>query len=484
MIFLILALAAGIYEDTPITRNLDPDHQPGTYAEYMAGQPEYTDLRVKPVYGVSRGSDVLIVMEEFMSDSLDSELVNQWLTDIENEGNTVSAVEITYADPVEIREWFQDLYADGLKGVIMVGDIPAPWSCTVDAMTKANETFPSDYFYMDLDGVWEDNWIGYPTQGVPGQDGIYDGWSGNLYPEIYTARILTSVILLGNEYELIENYLERLHEWRLNGDPDPHALCYVDDDWAGWGNSYRNAMMNLYDNVELVNQVDSTNGTDYRENRLPAGYTWISPFVHSGPTIHQWSPGPSTTSGHIWTDQPPSRFYNLFACSNARFTTNWCMGCVYVFGTEIGLAAVGSTKSGAMLQFPQFYIPLGDGASFGEAYQDWWTYIISGGFTPSEQYWHLGMILLGDPTIMPAMHMLGIEDDPSPASPSIVFSANPARGPVTVTAPGNFQVLDMSGRVVAQGSGTETLPELGTGVYMVTAFEDGTTASRKLCVIR
>jgi len=481
MTVLFLLLIAGIYDETPITRNLDSNFQPGTYAEYRASQPEFTELRVTAVSGDSRGTELLVIMEENMSDSLDAGIVDQWLSDIAGEGNSVAAVEITYADPVEIRTWLQGLYAEGLKGVVFVGDIPAPWSCTVDA-SKADETFPSDYFYMDLDGVWEDSWIGYPTSGVPGQDSIYDGWSGDLFPEIYASRILTSVILLGNEYDLIESYLTRLHEWRQTGDPEPHALCYVDDDWSSFGGTYRSAMLNLYDDVELVNEVSATNGTDYRQNRLQAGYTWISPFVHSGATMHQWSPGPSTTSGHIWTDQPPSRFYNLFACANCRFTTNWCMGCAYVFGTDSGLAAVGSTKSGAMLQFVPFYAALGDGSSFGEAYSAWWSYIISGGFTPSEQYWHLGMIILGDPTIMPAMHMLGIGGDEPASVPVVYFSANPASGAVTVYAQGEFTIHDMTGRVVARGQNSQSFSGLETGIYLVST--EGLSVSEKLCVIR
>lgn len=482
MSILILLLIAGVY-DTPITRNLDVDHQPGTYSEYRAEQPEFVPLAVKPVFGESRGTDLLVVMEEHMSDSLDSGLVDQWLTDIQSEGNTVAVVEITYAYPTEIRAWLQGLYADGLKGVVFVGDVAAPWSCTEDN-SKSNETFPSDYFYMDLDGTWHDNWIGYPGSGVAGQDSIYDGWTGTLDPEIYTSRILTSVIILGDEYDLIEAYLERLHQWRLNGDPNPRALCYVDDDWAGWGNGYRNSMMQLYDDVELVNQVDSTNGTDYRENRLPEGYTWISPFVHSSAVLHQWSPGPSTTSGHIWLDQPPSRFYNLFACSNCRFTSNWCMGCVYTFGTASGLASIGSTKSGSMLEFSHFYSPLGDGASFGEGYQDWWDYIANNGLSPNEQYWHLGMVIFGDPTIMPAMHMLGIEDGDQPEAPALHFSANPAMGPVTISTQGEFTVLNMAGRVVASGNGSETVSGLGTGIYLVSASNEGISVTEKLCVIR
>ncbi len=485
MSFLILLLIAGVYDETPITRNLDTDYVPGTYSEYRESQPSYTDLKVTSVSGPTRGTQFLIVMEEYMSDSLDSALLVQWIADIEGEGLTCSSVEITYADPVEIRTWLSGLYADGLEGVVFVGDIAAPWSCTVESSARSNETFPSDYFYMDLDGVWEDNWIGYPGIGTAGQDSIYDGWSGDLYPEIYTGRITTSNIPLGDEYDLIEAYLTRLHEWRLNGDPSPNGLCYVDDDWASWGNSYKAAMENLYDDVELVNQPTSaTNGTDYRENRLPAGYTWISPFVHSGPTVHQWSPGPSTTAGHIWTDNPPSRFYNLFACSNCRFTSNWCMGCVYVFGTDTGLAAIGSTKSGAMLQFPQFYSPLGNGSSFGEAYQAWWNYIIAGGFTQSEQYWHLGMVVIGDPTIAPAIHMLGIDDATPSQAPAIHFSSNPAMGTVTIASPGVFSIHDMSGREIACGSHSETFTGLQAGIYLVRAENQGVTATEKLCVLR
>ncbi len=485
MPLLIMLLIAGVYDETPLTVNPDPDFQSGTYAEYRQEKPVFTDLRVMPVTGEVRGTEFLVIMEENMSDSLDSDLVNQWVADIQNEGNTTAVVEITYADPVAIRSWLSGLYADGLKGVVFVGDIPAPWSCTTgDKDGKSNETFPSDYFYMDLDGVWEDNWIGYPGIGTAGQDSIYDGWSGDLFPEIYAGRITTSVILLGDEYDLIDAYLLRLHEWRLNGDPSPRALCYVDDDWADWGNLYRSAMLNLYNDVELVKQKDSTNGTDYRQNRLQEGYTWISPFVHSSPTGHYWSPGPVTTSGHIWHDKPPTRFYNLFSCSNCRFTQNWCMGCTYAFGTDKGLAAVGSTKSGAMLQFAQFYSPLGNGNSLGEAYKAWWNYIISGGFSQSEQYWHLGMVLLGDPTIMPAMHMLGVEDDLSEQVPSILFSANPACGVVTISTTGDFTIFDMSGREVAEGQNSETINDLNTGVYLVRAGSSDCAAVEKLCIIR
>lgn len=480
----LLMLISGVYADIPITRNLDPDYIPETREDYLEGRPPFQPLRVTPLGGDIRGIQFLVVLSETMAEGIEPGLLEQWLFDIEAQGLTAEAVAITWSAPEEIRAWFYDLYLEGLEGAVLVGDIPTAWAALEDLDGgRANETFPVDYFYWDLDGEWHDDWTGYPGNGVPGPDGIYDGWSGNLYPEIYVGRILTSVILFGDEVDLVNDYLERLHQWRQEGDPDPRALCYVDDDWVWWAESWSNAMTALYQNVELVSHPDSTNGTDYRHNRLQAGYTWISPFVHSGPTIHQWSPGPSTTSGHIWTDQPPSRFYNLFACSNARFTSNWCMGCVYVFGSQYGLAAVGSTKSGAMLQFAHFYSPLGYGLSFGEAMFFWWEHIQDGGFTHSEKYWHLGMTLLGDPTIIPAMHMLGVEGASGPP-PVISISPNPSPGFTRITGNGGISVYDLTGRTVATGMNSLELSGLSSGVYLVRIRDGAASATGRFTVLR
>ncbi len=484
-VILVLLSFPGVYEYTPLTRNLDPDRTPETMEDYLGNRPPFEPLRVTSLKGDYRGSTFLVVMSEAMADSLDQGIVDQWVADIQETGLTVGVVEVTWSAPEEIRAWLAGLHEEGLQGIVLVGDIPSAWAALEDYTDdRSDETFPTDYFYWDLDGEWTDLWTGYPAGGVPGPDGIYDGWQGDLFPEIYVGRILTSVILHGNQFRLVEDYLVRLHQWRLEGDPPPRrALCYVDDDWSWWGPSYRDAMNLLYSDVELVNQVDSTNGTDYRFNRLPAGYTWISPFVHSGPTRHQWSPGPSTTSGHIWRDQPPSRFYNLFACSNCRFTSNWCMGCVYVFGTQTGLAAVGSTKSGAMLHFDRFYGPLGLGGTFGSAMFQWWEYIQQGGFTPAEMYWHMGMTLLGDPTIVPAMHFLGT-GNPPPCSPGLSIAPNPCPGTVFITGSGTVTVTDLAGRIVARGENSLTIGGLSPGLYLVKAGEGPESLTGRLTVVR
>lgn len=483
MMIILTVLSGSVYDETPMTVNPDPHYRMGTYEEWIAGQPDPEPLEVTTIFGTD-GAQFLLIFEEGLTDSLTAGLLDQWVADIQSGGLTAEVVEVNYSSGEELKEYLQGKYADGLEGAVFVGDIPTVWCALEDAKDyQSGETFPADYFFMDLDGNWEDNWIGYPFMANPGSDGMYDTFSGNLDPEIYVGRIkVDNLTALGDPVEILCAYLERNHEWRLNGDPEPlNALCYVDDDWVPWAPGYQASMQYLYPLTELVSDEAATNGTDYIENRVPGDYVWISPFVHSNPGGHYWSPGPTTYWNQIVPALPEARFYNLFACSNCRFTTVHCMGSVYALCTGSGLAAVGSTKSGAMLSFSPFYIPLGDGSSLGEAYRDWWDYIAAGGLTPSEKSWHLGMVLLGDPSLMPAMHILGIEEEgTSPVLQGPVLSSNPCTGPLTVTFPGisgTVGIYDLSGRMTATGRlddscCTMDLRGLAPGFYLVRASSE------------
>ncbi len=458
----LMALLPEPYASTPLTVSRDPDWSPGTYDEWLAGQPEEVPLRVRLVAGdPAESSQVLLVFEEGLTDSLGEGLLDQWMADIALQELSVSTVEVSYSSPAELRDYLAGLHAEGLEGAVLVGNVTAAWCAMDNAFLDEGEMFPADYFFMDLDGIWEDLWVGYPSQGNPGTDGRYDTISGELDPEIYVGRIkLDNMTSLGDPTDMLNAYLERNHEWRTNGDPEPHhALCYVDDDWASWGPSYQSSMQFLYSSTVLVNQPDSTNGTDYLEERLPGTWAWISPYVHSSPLGHFWSPGPPTEWNEILPAQPQARFYNLFACSNARFTTPRNMGGVYALCTGTGLASIGSTKTGSMLQFRQFYEPLGGRWSLGEAFVNWWEWIASGGITPYERSWHLGMVLMGDPTLVPAMHMTGVEEEGREGGPSAMLlpERNPCSGALALicsdeTRGGSVGLYDQSGRLAASGT--------------------------------
>jgi hypothetical protein len=96
---------------------------------------------------------------------------------------------------------------------------------------------------------------------------------------------------------------------------------------------------------------------------------------------------------------PVAYFYNLYACSNARYTSLNYMAGWYVFCQAYGLAALGSTKTGSMLEFDDFYPSLGEQEPIGEAYYDWFIAQAEYGFEDWEQCWYYGMTLIGDPTL-------------------------------------------------------------------------------------
>ena len=93
---------------------------------------------------------------------------------------------------------------------------------------------------------------------------------------------------------------------------------------------------------------------------------------------------------------PQTVFVQLFACSNCRWTEPNCLGNWYLFGTDHGLLAIGSTKTGAMLDFEEFYGPIGAGECPGVAFRTWFSSVGIG-----DVDWHYGCVLLGDPTLLP-----------------------------------------------------------------------------------
>lgn len=491
---------ADAYEATVQTINPDPFWIDRSQEEYALQTSGYEPFRARFVAGTDQSPEMVILMEEGLSDSLGIPLLQQWIDDIEAEEYSTALVEISYGTPEEIKGYLDSLYDHGLEGAVLVGDLPSAWVKVFDTQVGLGEILPCDYFFMDLDGEWLDLWVGFPLDSVPGQDGFYDTFQGEVDPEIWTGRMKADN-LGGDQTELLQNYLARNHEWRLEGDPEPvKALCYVDDDWAASGPNYQSQMELLYENVILVNADTVTTSQDYEEVRLPDTYSWVSPHVHSNARNHFWAPDAGVTSwNEIAPIDPPARFYNLFACSNARFTTSYNMGGVYTFCTGSGLAAVGSTTSGAMLWFNHFYGPLGGRASLGEAWKIWWDYIAANGLSQQELNWHIGMVLLGDPSLVPAKHLTGMEEpDQGTERIELSVSPNPSSGTgtqVTFSLPesGRFrlELYDLSGRMVFQneeefhsrGTHQRILPELYTGMYLVRISGMELYASRKLVVL-
>jgi hypothetical protein len=186
-----------------------------------------------------------------------------------------------------------------------------------------------------------------------------------------------------------------------------------------------------YPNYEAICYPD-VNRDDYVYNQLPGPYEFIQVAVHSLPTIHVFFIGDEATSDDIRAAHPQALFYNLYACSALCFTTFNCLGNAYILDTQSpSLAVVGSTKSGAMRNFSVFYKPLGQGVSFGSAFQQWFEFEYPYSDGPendgyNDVSWFYGMTILGDPTLTPRSYPRPdlVISDFSVTSPSIKKTQN------------------------------------------------------------
>jgi len=394
-------------EDIVVTRWVDPTgSRPLTAGEWRLEHPN-EPMETKLVRSTSgRRGEILVLISQTIWNSL-PELLDEYLNQLTAEGWGVTATTVTGGTPTSLKELIVT-HNPQPASVFMIGNLPVAW---FQLLTDwGYEEFPIDLFYMDLNGTWSDQYIHEVVGGndtlVPGSDGIFDTHTGLVQPEVPVGRLEASTIDWGEEIELVENYFSKNLSYRRGGlRLAQQGLSYVDDDWSYWTTVGLDA---VYDDVTVVNDPEITRGTDYGE-RLLDGYEWIGVMVHSWPGGHSfkynngWNWDTFYASDLYYEVDARANFYNLFACSNARYTDANYMAGIYVMAGTWGVGALGSTKTGSMLDFEYFYDALGAGSTMGGAYLQWFQFEANGGFDLWQQQWFYGMSLIGDPTLRPAM---------------------------------------------------------------------------------
>jgi hypothetical protein len=323
--------------------------------------------------------------------------IDQYIKDVAYEGYFATAYRVINGTPNELRNFIKG--KQPIAGVLLVGDLTTAWFEMADDFEDNNgnptySEFPCDLFYMDLNGTWND----------PDNDGKFSAHPTNVAPEIWVGRLWTPNSN-GNNAALLKNYFYRNHKFRkgLLGYSN-RALAYVDDDWVGFDDCAFDSMFAAA-NIETITNPATTDVDRYKAE-INQHRAWAQVCAHSSPNGHSFKiPGgaewvPNTYLRDI--NPPNAYFYNLFACSNARFTQADYMAGWYIFekgGGSIcnGLAAVGSTKTGSMRAFENFYGPMGSGKTIGDAFVDWW--VALGTHDLNDRRWYYGMTLLGDPTL-------------------------------------------------------------------------------------
>jgi len=362
---------------------------PQTYQEYMTTK-AYMPFNVQRVntydlsLDTSFGGLIYILVDDAIYTSLQTE-IQTFVTDLENEGYVVELYTGTYGTPEELKAFLQAGLPD-IKGAIFIGDLPAAW---FEEPVYDPSGFVMDYFYMDLDGVWEDL----------DSDGMYDTLSGNKDAEIWVGRV-DATTLLGDTLQLYSNYFYKNHLYRTGQLQLPNrGLMYIDDDWYNSALTWNNDMKLLYNYTDFVRNTDGTNIQDF-SNRLTWGYEWIQVGAHSSYGSHRFDSN-IVSEIHIYSNDieaidPHGLFYNLFACHAAQFTGNNYIAGRYLFADTYGVAVIGTAKTGGMLSYYQFYGPLAEGNNIGDAFKSWFNVV--GKNNPA---WYYGMVILGDPTLIP-----------------------------------------------------------------------------------
>jgi len=427
--------------------------RPESYEEWIKMHPytefSYTLNDIKPG---DRAGNIAIFTEQSIAGGLTNGL-NQLTNNLQSEGYTVYSYQMTGGTPESLRTVLQNLYnGNGLDGALFIGSLPIAWfEIANDFYQYGYVDFPIDLFFMDLDGTWLDT--------MSTGNGKYDGHIGNVHPEIFVGRLYPAG--LGNDTLLLQNYFRKNNAFRHDTLLlTQRALVFVDDDWIPYANQWAGDVSLLYSDTMNYWDAETTRATIYRRN-LDTTQASVLVCAHSWPGGHQFTYNYGGSydmyySYEYMNQDPPSNFYNFFACSFSRYTaTGNCGGNQAIFNASSGVGSIGSTKTGSMLDFQYFYRPLGQGKTLGEAFKYWFCCIYdSVGMSFDRLCWHYGMTLSADPFLIPLGHNTGITEYSAGMNTNPIFIVH--GNPVTKHAQMNLtlrteqevaiSVYDCSGR--------------------------------------
>lgn len=329
-------------------------------------------------------------IETFISDLNTIEEKTVWLNSTSfKETNTIE----------ELKDSLIEHYDnDDLEGAIFIGDLPiALYEVENDYDASGYAYFPIDFYYMDLNGTWDDNasW---------GESGRFDSHSGSKEMEIWISRITSSVLdSIGDEDEIVNKYFTRVHD-RMTGNDAMERKYLIfgnnsssDNGWPTLEDENIGDLDYASNMITKYGRPDDTKANWIKE--LQNGHEYVFLYEHGNVTV-QGTSGEYFYDNNYVTMSPVSnvRFYNLFCCLNSRYIQN-NIGGLYALGHN-GLVCVGSAKAGCMVpgSFQPYNQSLGQGDNFGEAFLLWIdSWLDQGGMMGV--YWHYGMTIQGVATL-------------------------------------------------------------------------------------
>jgi hypothetical protein len=329
--------------------------------------------------------------------------LNQYAVDVEDSGFAVKVMEtgqLLDGTPEGIRSYLQENLRNQLDGCLLVGDIP--WA----SFEVGAKEFPTDLYYMDLDGLWTDS----------DNDMIYDEHSGEVAPEIWVGRLKVPDVA-GEEASLLNDYFDKNHRYRIGTLTLPwwRGMIYIDDGGTNTNteSDAKSSLGKIYSDIVFVENRATTNAADYK-NRIddPLGYQWMYLMCHGTYNNHTFMVPPeepeiSNASWFRWDGtvyssdyrsiNPRILFYHFVVCSAALYSEPDYLAGSAVFGNDYGLLAVGSTETVSTLPVSGFYEYLSEGKCVGDAFREWSVELHERFDYLQRQFY--GLTLIGDPTL-------------------------------------------------------------------------------------
>ena len=416
--------------------------------------------------GMPDGGRIAVVVETAFYASV-SNHVATYVADLTTHGFDPFVVSFS-GSAEQLRSLLQGYYAqtNTLAGALLVGNLPyAIWEMNKQfgSGSPFYEASICDFFLMDLDGVWEDNAIKPPFAA-----GRYDTRSGDLYCEIWVARIAADNLSIGSNSpaDLVNSFFRRNHAYRDGTTTiNKAALTYTDNDWADKAETDSRELGSVFPSVTsiAVGEDASAGGSDYRDNYLDGNYELIQVRCHGTATSHQWDDGVHVTSNDYLAKDPHAVAYNIYGCSAADFTTGNCLNRIAVMNPQSGgLVSWSNSGTGGMISFggyrsSVFYNAIGQGECVGEAFRLWYNSCVaedqhytSGGATPE---WFNGMRIDGDgcltlrTPVVRYVSKIGSDTPPYTTEASAARSVNDAldaagNGDVIKIAAGRYELTE------------------------------------------
>ena len=278
---------------------------PGTYKDYIKTHPlthaRFSTPKNVNVFPLLEDYSFSILIDETLYSEIEQSII-QYVSDIELEGYIVFIQTISGGTPAEIKNWVTNQYNFGSEGVLFIGDITAAWA------EVSGSVFPCDLFYMDLDGTWEDI----------DEDGDYEvhiEGEGDMGPEVYIARIYASTLTYDTEADMINEYFEKVHSYRIGELTQPwRGLEYVEEDWYDMDVH----LDYVYDEDVVRHDFGYfTTAQDYLD-QMDLGQHFVQVCAHSYSGGHHFGTRPteSATYAHIYIHSPTARSAKLLLGSD------------------------------------------------------------------------------------------------------------------------------------------------------------------------